>query len=298
MKLVKSSYAKHIVVLQVLLVICLIWVAVLWITHGSMGETNWNQYLSIPYLLLYGYGGVIGLIASKQIGKESSVGKSLKLISFGLISYSIALIIWGIIIINKGIEFDPYPSIADLFYIIFYPLIALGILQLLKAYSLSVSKKQLIITIVVSLIIGAAIGITYISKVLGLPDFSDTEYGFMANLFDLAYLISDILLIALIAVVLRVSSGKITKGLIFLVFGIVLQLVGDFIFAYRTGEEIFWEGDISDFFYILCGYLVALGVIYTAQHFTKSENLELNKDETEGAKKSLDSMPTIDINEL
>lgn len=272
MELVKSSYTKHIVILRILLVISLIWVATLWVTNASTGETVWNHYLALPYLLLYLYGGIIGIIAANHIGKSSSVGKSLILICIGLISYAIALFSWEYIAFTQGFEFDPYPSFADVFYILFYPLIALGLFQLLNAYSLTVSKKQLVTTILASLAVGAVIGVTYIGQVIGLPDFSDEEYGFMANLFDLTYLISDIIVIAIIFVVLRVASGKITKGLLFLVFGVSMQLIGDFIFAYRTSNETFFEGDLSDFFYIICGYTVAAGVIYTAQHFTKSKS--------------------------
>lgn len=251
-----SIYKKT---LRTLFVVWVILEGFLWSQHLS-GEVDQNltNALSAMFILVYLTGAIISFHGCKLAGVRSSVGSALLFFGLALSSYVLALLTWVYYTNILNVE-TPYPSVADFFFILYIPLIIIAGLRLARIYQFSITKR-IIVESVAFLIPASALILYY----FGLPDFADTESNWQTNFFDLAYTIGGILIATTVFTVVRVSGGKLYKGLIYIILGALFQLIGDFIFAYETEQEIFWEGGLSDISFILSGFFWALAVLSTA----------------------------------
>jgi hypothetical protein len=239
-------------VLVFFLIIILLWSALL--TFTGYKTTSWNYGFNFAYALFYMIGGVIGVWGAKSIGIKNNLGKAFVYFGLGLASFSLAIITWAFYNFYLMIEI-PYPSLADVFFIAFYPLTFLGLLYLIRAHS-EVIKTTILVE---SLIILAVNAIAILAFTNLLP--RDLTQGRIANIFNSIYPVGDILIASTAFIVFRISVGRMHRGLMMLVAAFVIGVIADLLFAFRTSTHAYWNGDISDVLYAIGGFLFALGLI-------------------------------------
>ncbi len=150
---------------------------------------------------------------------------------------------------------SPYPSLADAFYLAFYPLMLWGLL------SFPVARRggdhvRLALDLAV-VVIGASAVVVYV--VLG-PNAVAGGSSALQTAFSIAYPVGDmVLLIGLAWVLLRQSIPSARRALAFMAGGLLLYVAGDLVYGYMTLHSGYQSGDRVDLL-----YMAALGFVAVA----------------------------------
>jgi signal transduction histidine kinase len=144
------------------------------------------------------------------------------LIAAGIIAFTIGDLIWGV---YEAVGRDPFPSPADAFYLIGYPLIAAG-LVVATHWRLPRTDWRSLIDAGIITVAAALFAWVYLIE----PNRADTELGLAEKVVSSAYPLGDLILLAVAARFL-LGSGWGAAALRVLVVGLLLTLVGDTLFA-------------------------------------------------------------------
>ena len=145
--------------------------------------------------------------------------------------------LWAVLEIGLG-EL-PFPSIADLFYLLFYPLFLLGIL-LLPMRRLT-PDGWLKVTLDMSIVI-------LIWSFLLVPQMAAGAGDPLINqLVTLAYPVGDLLLLWVLLLLLHsIPDGKNHQPLVLIAIGVGLMIIADYIYAYQALQETYASGGWLD----------------------------------------------------
>lgn len=222
-----------------------------------------NDIYGPLYAFFYVYGAIYGLIYVKKIGLNSYLGNSIVAFSFAGLTYASALLIWGYLVLQAGSSDDlPYPSIADISYLMIYPCAFIGSYYLLKIYQINISRKSILFA-VVGVIISGFLSYYFI----GLEAFEASASWYV----DLAFVLGDWVVVSIALAILLITGGKVSRGLLFIILFAVSQGIGDFIYTYQINTETFWDGSISDVFFALSGLFLSLGILDIVNKFRPKE---------------------------
>lgn len=220
-------------------------------------NTDKTTFFHFLYNLVYGsifiFGGLVTLFYSVQFSLSTNLGKMLLFFGLGLLSFATGNIIWYFY--NNFLQVEiPFPSIADVMYISFYPLMVIGTLYLLKIYKTLVTQNIVRDSIII-VIISFIVIFTIFSRLDLLSDFTLIQK--FVNVF---YPVGDAVIIALTLIALRIGGGKLHPSLYIFTFGLLMQSVADLLFNYRNAIGVYWNGDIADLFFSFGGYFMSFGI--------------------------------------
>ncbi|TAL49044.1 hypothetical protein EPN83_02100 [Patescibacteria group bacterium] len=212
-------------------------------------------------------GGVNGLIIAKRWGSfKSAVGRAVIFLSLGLISWGLGTYVFsGIYNFLLHVEV-PYPSIADVGYILSLPLWAVGMIQLSRAtgakYGLRSKKGKAILFAIPILVILVSYYLLVIVARGGSIDLSGG--GIPKIFFDLAYPIGDVIILTLATLVYGLSynyfGGIYKKSIYVILLGFVIMYAADFLFSYTTTIEIWQPADWVDLLFTTAVFILSMGV--------------------------------------
>ncbi|MBI1862949.1 hypothetical protein HYS00_02415 [Candidatus Microgenomates bacterium] len=226
-------------------------------------STIWNFVYNGVYGLVFLYGGIVGsAFGTKLGGWKSSIGRATILISSGLLFYGIGQFVW--MYYNMYLHNNvPYPSLADLFFILLSPLVGLGFWYILSMYRTFISRR-LIIELFITLIVIGSINIIFVTR----PDLSN-EVGLWGKVLNIYYPLSDSLLASLAFITFRTGGGKFEKSILLFSAGMLLMSTADTLFTFRNNTGAYWNGDITDLLFALGGFTLSWGIIRTLESFVK-----------------------------
>lgn len=254
MKLIFKNRISFFVSLYLL--VLLIWSVTLFLNPDK--TTLLNYWFNAGYGVMFLVAGVVGIVYAKSIGWSSVIGKALTFIGAGLVSYAFAQFLWLYYNLFSSIEV-PYPSIADIFFLLFYVLVVIGFISLLNIFKLSITKEKIVQSVLLLPVV-LAISLIFVFK----PDLS-TDLSFLGKALNIAYPVCDTLILYIILVMLRVSGGYFKSTTYFFAVSGVVLLIGDFLFTYRSAKEIYWNGDVSDLVFLISAFLFFLSFVYFNQ---------------------------------
>jgi hypothetical protein len=235
-----------------LFLIALVWDFSLYLLPSK--TTLWNFWFNTIDGSIYLIGGVTAIAYGINFSLKSNIGKMLLFFGIGLLGWGVGNFIWLYYNLNLKVDI-PYPSWADAGYSIFYPLMVVGTFFLLKIYQSLVDKKLIIGSVIVSLLSFIVI-FGFIAK----PDLS-AGAPFMQKFFNIYYPAADIVSITLAFIALIIGRGKLHRSLFILSLGLLLQVVGDLSFSYRTAAGIYWNGDIADLSFASAAYFISICLV-------------------------------------
>lgn len=230
----------------------------MWRTVALAGLALWLTFWFIPAdyaalrsLVLYPLADVGALVAI-LVGVRRyrpRVPRAWLLIAAGVASVTVADLIYGAYEVAGR---QPFPSVADVFYLLAYPLYALG-LHVAGKVRLPEGDRgafidAAIITVTAGLFAFLLIVETYIE---------DPTIGLVTTIVASAYPLADVLLFA-VAVRFVLSVRWRTPALLVLSLGLGLTLAGDVI--YSAGELFTSGGDTGFADWVLAGGTIALGL--------------------------------------
>lgn len=241
-------------VLPVLLLFGAVLVHLSWLIFFWGGEAQQLLLGNVLYLLPTLFSTVVVLItAFNRTGKDR---RGWLLIGLGIATLTVGNGFWSYFeLIAKT---DPFPSSADVFYLLFGPLFAAGLLQLMPGPRDRLEGTKLGLDLAITL---GAISL-YFWRFLLAPPFTWGMDTWMTSV-TLAYPLLDLLLLSLLLLmVFQGRSGSLTGRVVVLLgLGIVSQVVADTLFnavaasgAYYNGHPLDAFFSVSALFYGLAAY--------------------------------------------
>lgn len=170
-----------------------------------------------------------------------------------------------------GRDEAPFPSVADVFFLLAYPLMVGALVLFLRAYQASgfpigpASER-----------VWLSAGVTVLCAAIGFPILRPvvtTPAPFLETLLNVVYPVMDFLLLVpavlLIRIGLRFRGGKVWKVWATLLAGLVCLCAADTLFAYFFLLDRADLVDVVDAAYLLSYGLLGLGVLYQYELLTE-----------------------------
>ncbi len=189
------------------------------------------------------------LAARKSMSLSRRLGLGWGILAFAQLIYGLGEISWGIL--ELGYRQDPFPSIADAFYLAYYPLFLLGIhlFPTRRLSKINWLKSMLDMSI---MILASALGF-WIFLIGPLVQAGTTE-PLTTQLLSVAYPAGDLLLIwAALVMLYRRPQGIDRIALAFLIASVSSMVITDCLFSYQSISETYISGSLVDL-----GWLSAL----------------------------------------
>lgn len=235
------------------------------INSSGLKDLTINKVWGIGINCLPMFGGIFGLFTAKHWGSfKSAVGKGILYISFGLISWSIGNWLWSYynFFLSDSV---PYPSLADVGYLVAVPLWMIGVYYISKATGVKFGLRRKIGQIYLIFLPIVSIAISYYLLVTVARGGSVTSGGdFLKIFFDFAYPVGDIVIVTIALLVYGLSfkylGGKYKWPVFLTLFGFVMMFVADFSFSYETTLGTYYDGNFINLFFIIALFLMGFGI--------------------------------------
>jgi two-component system cell cycle response regulator len=149
----------------------------------------------------------------------------------------------------------PFPSVADVFYLSFYPLMLCGLLRFGVRHRTLGQQVRLGLDLAV-VAIGSSAVVLYV--VLG-PTVVAGSANLLQGVFSVAYPVGDVvLLVGLASVLVREAQPSTGRALWFMAVGLLLYVVGDVVYGYLSLHSAYQGGDPVDTFWFVATALWAI----------------------------------------
>lgn len=139
---------------------------------------------------------------------------------------------WAFLVHVAGVE--PFPSVADVLYLLAYPLLAAALLMLGRRRGAPWNASAMLDALIVATIAGLVLWVAYI-----VPTWTDPEGSLLARLVGIAYPVADVMLVSQLVHLGGVRRGR-TGPIRLLALAFVVMLVADVLFqasAYSVALE-------------------------------------------------------------
>ncbi len=200
-----------------------------------------TAYLLFPLIATWA-----GFCAVKAYGLKSASGRALLYMTAGFGAWTAGELIWYWFKDFLGI--DPFPSIADVFYLLGYPLILVGLLKSFRLAGIKpglLDKRALVLGIGAILLLGVVVG--YFGIYLAYAP----EVSLAENLIAMSYGVADLVLIAASLLMLMLASvfkgGRLASFWGLVLFGVVTVLIADILFAIYNEPYV---NDVAPYVYM------------------------------------------------
>ena len=246
---------KNAIILSLIVLITYILVLISLTTEPSLQMIFSDLISPIVGILVF-----IGLfyVAKLSSIQEKRVQIAWYILSISVLFYAIGDIIWAIL--ELALNQQPFPSIADVFYLLFYPLFALGIYYLPRNPLSQNEKLKLILDM--SIIVMTALIILGIFLMIPLIYSNEDP---LANIISLIYIIGDIILLFAILRILFNNFKNIYRDpLLLLGLGVSIQIITDSIYCYQLIQGTYISGGLLDGGWVLSFIIIGLAAILNA----------------------------------
>jgi signal transduction histidine kinase/CheY-like chemotaxis protein len=154
---------------------------------------------------------------------------------------------------------DAYPSIADVFYLVMYPVGFAGLLLLVRRRSTGRDRSSVIDVAIITTSLGVW------SWVLLISPYVHGDAALAPRLVSAAYPLCDIAMLA-VAVRLAVGAGRRAPAFFFIVLGIGAMLLADALYGYKALDGTWHEQNIVDLGWILFYASWGVAALHPSMH--------------------------------
>ena len=247
---------KNIFILALIIVITFIIFSLLFRNNSVFLMYFGDIYSSVIDLLVV-LALVYATIRSSRYGQRVQIAWMFITLAFSF--YAVGDILYAILeLILYQLSF---PSIADFFYLAFYPLIALGIYYLPRFSFTRNEKLKIFLDIG---IIVVTVGLIFWTFLI-VPMLSIQENSF-ANIVSVIYIIGDLLLFFVLLRLLYSKFDEYMGPVLILSMGILVMIVTDSLYALQTSQGTYISGGLLDTGWILSFVLVGIAAFLQASN--------------------------------
>ena len=159
------------------------------------------------------------------------------------------------ITLEMGFGLDPYPSVADMFYLLGYPFLMVFAVSYILPFRDAISKRMVMLSIS-----GSVLLVTVSILMIGIPD-----YEFDTAL-TLAYPVLDgIILVPVLLGLFMFLKSRTDLMWSLILFGILSTFIGDITFSYMEYAEIYYTGNPLELAFFWSYILLTFGMIYNVK---------------------------------
>ena len=254
---------KNIFIIALIIVIFSILTTIL-LGYDSTLKTYFGDLFPIVIELLVVLTLVYATLRSANYGKRVQIAWLFITLAFSF--YTVGDMIWAVL--ELGIHQRPFPSVADVFYLIFYPLFAIGIYYLTK-FSFTKSEKLKIFLDMGIIVI--TVGLIFWTFII-IPTLSSQQNSF-ANIISVIYIIGDFLLFFVLLIRIYSKFDEYFVTVLFLSMGVLVMIITDIIYAFQTLQGTYLSGGLLDTGWIISFVFVGLAAFLQAT----DEKLDLKR---------------------
>ncbi len=245
-------------------ILCIFWV-VLRVSGLRMGTANYLFSLSTSILPLVA-GAIIFYCSIVSKETKGFIGRGIFFMGTGLLFWGIAGSIWSYFNFFMDVSL-PYPSVADIGYVISEFAYCIGIVYLARASGADFGLRR---RFAKPFIVLVSVGMLVLSYYLLVDVARDGVLFFSADpilkiVLDIAYPLGDFIGLTLAVVISGLSFKFIMKeyrfAVIALLIGLVAVYVADMVFSYTTTLGTFYNGDVSDLLFTVGLGLFTFGAL-------------------------------------
>ena len=195
---------------------------------------------------------VAAVAASRRCVDQPRLRSAWRLLALAFASYLAGDVAWTV---YELVGSKPYPSAADGFYLLFYPLLLWGVLRF-PASRLNVSERLRLGLDLAIVAIGGTAVVIYV--VLGATIVQSGPDPLQTGI-SIAYPVGDmVLLVGLGSVLLRRRAASSTSALWFLAAGLLFFITADLVYGWITLYSTYHGGDPVDSLYMISIALFAV----------------------------------------
>ena len=227
-----------------------------WLFFHWGGEENITLIGNLAYLPI----DFISVVAASWVIKQQGISPRLRrmwiFLGLAFLSYFIADSIWTYL--ENVLAVQPFPSLADLFYLLFAPLATIGLI-LMPSTSFSKRERWLYLLDLLIIMITATMLMWYF---IILPTAEVNAGDPLSQAIAVAYPIMDVVVIGGIVGALLRQPDRDTRSVLWILFlGMLLFVAADVIFAYTSLAGTYVTGTWIDAGWSLAQYLFMLAAI-------------------------------------
>lgn len=208
-------------------------------------------YLVPPFFAVVG-----GIVALNTFGFSNARSMTLLFLTAGVGYWLIGEVLFNYY--EYILHIDPYPSAADIFYLLAYPMLFFGLVNEMRISGVNwknIAKPSLFLFILVALLLSAIIGY------FGIYQAYESGEAILSNMVAISYGIGDLLLILanilLLILAWEFRGGKLSRVWLILFCGFIFTLIADILFAIYRNEyeqQLWFYKSLLDSFWMI-GYL-------------------------------------------
>lgn len=247
-------------------------------TLSSMNGESAEIIVDFLYLLVPISAFFAGVLLLRNLGTKNSLGFSILFLIFGMLAFSVGEIIWFFLAHILGVE--PYPSMADIFFLVVYPISLVGIILKIKSekieWSLEFFKKFMPFIIILGTL-------TALVSYFGIYNAYVPEDGLASNLVSMLYGIGDLVLIfgcfLILIITIEYKGGKMFSPWLLTTLSYSIILIADVLFSankdlyeantmLKMAIDVIW---MAGYFVFGLGMLNFLEIVQIQQEKIKSK---------------------------
>lgn len=217
---------------------------------------------NLSYIPTTGAFSIMAILIAFRFGLAGNHGLAWFSFAAFALSWSIADLIW--VYQELYLKEDPFPSSADIFYIVGYPFLLMFLISYLQPVRSSITKKMFAVSSAIS--IGILIPSLYLVLGNGIHiDSLSMTLGVIYPVFD-----AMVIMPAMIGVALF-FKGRVNFMWTLICLGILCSFVVDIAFLFKQNEDSYYTGNPIDILFHWTYVLLAFGV-YGHLSLFKKEN--------------------------
>jgi signal transduction histidine kinase len=253
-------------------------ILILYTINQSANREYFSDYISLPlYTIIPGTLIILSIWALSRADKIEGISKkSFLFLSISFISWFTAELTWNLFKHVLGI--DPYPSIADFFYIAAPIFMFISLILFLQPLQNKIKKTQVIFASLISILI--------LIPILIITFEANSKVELIEIAIAMIYPIVDAILLvpAIIAILVSIQAKKNSFWIMILI-GIIIFIVGDDLFLILVINDQYYDGNPVDILW-LTSYVIWSFTVYNLIYKSKktkyvSEQKNDEKDQTE-----------------
>jgi diguanylate cyclase len=209
-------------------------------------DTFFNAYVYNALVLL---SALACLLRAAWVGTER---RAWAVVGLAMLSWSGGEIYWSAHLAELG-DAAPYPSPADGFYLLFYPLVYVGLVLLLRRHARRFPSSLWLDGGIAALAVGALGAALVVPPVLAA---SEGELATVAT--NIAYPLADVVLLMLVVAIFALTGWRPGRAWALIGAAFALTAVADSLFLVQTATDVYEEGTLLDALWPAGATLLAL----------------------------------------
>ena len=223
---------------------------------GWSAERNFALISNLAYQPV----SILATIVAWRIAFNATFDAALRrawfLLGLAVAAQTIADTLWFYLDVMLGQQ--PFPSVADAFYLAFDPLVLAGLLSLPSSPVRPAERLRILLDLAIIMVTAwMAIWFFIIS-----PTAAQYESGQLDQLLAAAYPVGDLVLLGgLFTLLVRGAEGTVRSMRMLYLAGLVLNVTGDLAYAYTSLNETYVSGGWMDVSWIIAYWFFALAAV-------------------------------------